>query len=186
MYYAVHGVDWFAVRSTQHEGVEYVAQSMIMAKSFAVALNMMGTVPVSLTAIPDCHRYFFASSPLQIRDSCNLYQLADYPSSLVNDVSSALIGLNNGANSRSDFYWFECSPVSDGTEPRRVPKARLSFVRAGYIWSNHGTVWFWAEEEPEWTGTVYAAKKKSQFNLPWVQYKKTWTGAYESLAKVEK
>lgn len=198
MYYAVHGKNWFAVRTTDAPTIEYETSSMSNARSFAMSLNLIniGHTPGTFIQIPDSHRYFVYMNPLQIRDSFVLDELAAYPSRCSADVLDACVGLNNGSYRRNDFNWTSCTQIDASTgsgddssyaeQARRVPKTRLSFVRAGYIWSNHGTVWFWAEEEPEWNGSVYTAKKKSQFNLPWVQYKKTWTGAYESLAKVEK
>lgn len=197
MYYAVHGKTWFAVRTTDADNIEYVTSTMSMAKSFAASLNAIGAhMPGSFSAIPDSHRYFIYLNPLQIRDSFALEEFAGYPSNCSADVIDACVGLNSGSYRKPDFYWTSCSRINASTvnesgvnvpdQVSMVPKIRLSFVRSGYVWSNHGTVWFWAEEEPNWTGSVYESKKKSQFNLPWIQYKKTWTGAYESLAKVEK
>jgi hypothetical protein len=64
----------------------------------------------------------------------------------------------------------------------RVP----SWIKPGFVWSNHGNYWMWSEDKPQWNGEEYHGKS-CRFDVPFFNTDSMpeWNDAKDSLHMVK-
>lgn len=189
MFYAVRGGDFYAVRTTEGN-VEFAASSYLSAVSTARIYNSLQRPGLDgFVDIPDLHRFYIHGEERAVRDSTDPTSYAVFSGTSMDGILRVCMKLNRNHETRCDYTWTECDPIGANEtliDGERVQQVRMSYLRDGFIWSNHGLVWFWSEEMPQWNGYVFSAKSKHQFNLPWVKFSRNWSNARNSLSKVVK